>query len=228
MGRIPKKDIRVKYRKILKILGYIVLTPIILFLLSILPDVLYFVRVNLKECSFFGNFFKNEINNSQYIEMVTALLANCVAIIVSIMVYHITKKTGTMQSRQYKEIIISAAVSLKTNIEKNSYILYEIKAGKENIDNLKFDEALREHVICLYSAGQIDKKEREICESYCHKVSAIINFHKEAKDRERDETIKEFCDEFFVKDSDAMQYNKEMRSFLYDRLEKIVEGNEYV
>lgn len=219
-GIIKKKKLQSLGVKCIVIIGVVI--GVIL-----LPDILFAVRNGIKEIPFFGEILVSDISNTSYIQIVATMLANCIAIYVSIIAYQFSKETGKVILIEHKKKLNISAENLKECIKHNASIIYEVKKSTvrpEKLNKLVNNDEINRIAIDLYMEGCITEKQREFCIKYSRKIDSILLDYKKNAENDLVKKVEKFCEYYLETDSSIIEYSTEMTELL-DKLDKISKGD---
>lgn len=215
-----KKD-NTKWRKVIKIILVISLVMVII----ILPDLLYQIRRLTKTIPIIKHIIFPTLSDKEYIQVMMEAVVNSVAVSVSILAYYVAKITGKTQIEQHRQDIMLSAYRMRKNIKRNSYELYDVKKGTGNIKKVELEEGIQSCCYCLFSAGKLTEKQRADWQAYYDKVSAILKYHKDGDEKNKEIKINEYCEKFF--EEEDRELKKEIKELL-EVLDNIIKGVDYV
>lgn len=220
VGFIKKKKLQSLGVKCIAIIG--VAIGVIL-----LPDILFAVRNGIKKIPFLGEILVSDISNTSYIQVVATMLANYIAIYVSIIAYQLSKETGNVILIEHKKKLNISAENLKECIKDNASIIYEVNKSTvrlEKLDKLVNNDEINRIAIDLYMEGCITKEQREFCIKYSKKIDSILLDYKKNAENDLVKKVEKFCECYLETDSSIIEYSTEMTELL-NKLDKISKGD---
>ena len=200
--------------KKIKFIKKVLICLLSLILIVFLPDILFHIRIFIKNLPFFNVIVYTGITDPEYVQLMVAALINCAVVSVSVLAYHVAKITGRTQTdRHQQEIILSAANMLK-NIMENSRKIYDLGKNIPGTHDLEMNNDLEINGICLFSSSKITREQRAIWQSYVDKVQKIKKYTASGNDKLKDEKIKSYCNKFFDDDADELTFSAEMNNLI--------------
>lgn len=201
-----------KKLKLKKVVALALIVVLSLMFICLVPDLLLNLHSYLKQVPILNRLTYESIDDKMYLEIILSLLLNCIAIIISVFALYTSQLYTKTQVLQQRERIIEASMYLEEIVENNMKVIYELQKNMGNIAEVSIDEKVKRDAAILYSADIISTDDLVFFTTFVNDISEIKNSHDLNHDKERDEQIEKFCEQYFK--GKTVTYSKEIKHFL--------------